>query len=308
MLFFSRSLGIDITPAGIACVLVSGKAAMPRLERVAYAPLPPGVLKVSLREANIADPGLFSDRLTSAHNLLLTSELRASVTIPDAVGRVMIIDIEGRFKSRSEALDIIRWKLKKNIPFDLADTHLDYQQLQVRENGDMSLMVALVSRGVIGQYEDLLCQAGMVPARIEFTLFSLCRAFEQRLALQEDQVLVYYRDSVLGVIGFAGGQPEYVRTKELSGVGALDGRVFMELNSSLLVYRERLPERQLTNVFCVAAPDLARDFSAMVTEATGIQPVLLEAKSVVRPSDAAPGDQETLFPFTAAIGAAIGGL
>jgi hypothetical protein len=43
----------------------------------------------------------------------------------------------------------------------------------------------------------------------------------------------------------------------------------------------------------------------MVAEATGVEAALLEVKSVLRPSDSAPADQESLFPFTTAIGAAL---
>src|SRR6185369_1118292 len=137
MLFSRTSLGVEINPSGVAFALLGGSSASPRLERVSYGPLAPGCLRVSLREANILDPQSFSDTLRSAHNLLLHNGTRLSVTLPDTVGRILMLDIEGRFKSRAEGLDIIRWKLKKNLPFDLADTHLDYQQLSVRENGDM---------------------------------------------------------------------------------------------------------------------------------------------------------------------------
>ena len=94
-----------------------------------------GTIHVSLREQNILDPKVFISQLKDAYNMLLYRGTRLSVTLPDTVGRVMLLDVEGRFKSRTEGLDIIRWKLKKSMPFDVADTHLDYQQLTVRENG-----------------------------------------------------------------------------------------------------------------------------------------------------------------------------
>jgi hypothetical protein len=36
-----------------------------------------------------------------------------------------------------------------------------------------------------------------------------------------------------------------------------------------------------------------------------LTPVMLEIKSIVTPGDSAPGDQKTLFHYTAAIGAAL---
>jgi type IV pilus assembly protein PilM len=305
MLFSRTSLGVEINSSGVAFALLGGSSAAPRLERISYAPLAPGSVRVSLREANILDPTSFVETLRSAHNLLLHSATRLSVTLPDAVGRIMMLDVEGRFKSRAEGLDIIRWKLKKNLPFDIADTHLDYQQLSVRENGDMALMVALVSRAVISQYEELLMQAGFTPARIDFNSFNLYHAFENRLAPQDDVTLITFYDSTLSIMIFAEGVLEFQRVKELSGSQGVDSRVYMEINSSLKVYHDRLPEWTAKHVSCIAHPDVAREFCSMVAEATGVEPSLLEIKSVLRPSDSAPADQESLFPFTTAIGAAL---
>jgi len=305
MLFSRTSLGVEINPTGVAFALLGGSAAEPRLERIACAALPQGCLRSSLRELNVLDPQSFCETVRNAYNLLLYRGTRLSVTLPDTVGRIVMLDVEGRFKSHAEGQDIIRWKLKKSLPFDLADTHIDYQQMSVRENGDMALMVALVSRAVISQYEELLMEAGLTPARIDFNSFNLYRAFESRLAPQENVALVSFYDSTLGIMIFANGILEFQRTKELSDSNGVDSRVYMELCSSLKVYHERFSDRTVEHVSCIAPPDVARDFCGMVAEATGTEPTLLEIKSAIRPSDSAPGDQVALFPFTTAIGAAL---
>jgi type IV pilus assembly protein PilM len=305
MLFGQKSLGVEINSSGVSFAKLGGTTSSPRLERVAYAPMPPGTVRISLREPNVLDPQIFIDTVRSAHNLLLSGGTRLSISLPDTVGRVMMLDVEGRFKSRAEGLDIIRWKLKKNIPFDVADTHLDYQQLQVRENGDMALMVALVSRAVIGQYEETLVSAGFTPARIDFNSFNLYRAFEVRLAHQDDVALISFYDGSLSIFIFSGGVLEFQRVKELSSSRGVDSRVYMEINSSLMVYRDRFPERTVEHVSCVASPQIAREFCDLVNEATGCVPTLLEIKSVLKSADAAPADQESLFSYTPAIGAAL---
>jgi hypothetical protein len=71
------------------------------------------------------------------------------------------------------------------------------------------------------------------------------------------------------------------------------------------VYHDRHPERAVNHVSCIAPPGVADEFCSMVAEATGVEPALLEIKSVVRSSDSVPADQESLFPFTTAIGAAL---
>ena len=304
-LFRKNSVGVEISPQGAAFALLGGNAASPCLERVAFRPFAPGVLRVSLREPNILDTQAFGDRLAEAHALLLHKGTRLSVTLPDTVGRVLLMDVEGRFKNRNEALDIIRWKLKKSMPFDVGDTHLDYQQLQMRDNNDMALLVTLVSRSVIGQYEDLLVTAGFAPARIDLNIFNLYRIFEKRLAPLEECTLISFYGSVLSIMVFNEGIPEFLRIKELGDTPVSDNRVYREISNSLLAYRERFPEHVPHKVFSVAAPDAAREFCDLVGEASESDALLLEAKTVVKPSENAPADQATLFPYTAAIGAAL---
>lgn len=305
MMFAKKSIGVEIKPSGVSFALLGGSASSPRLERVAYAPMIAGAMRVSLRELNIIDPQAFCDAVRSAHNLLLHNGTRFSISLPDAVGRVMMLDVEGRFKSRAEGMDIIRWKLKKNIPFDIADTHLDYQQLKIRENGDMALMVALVSKAVIGQYEELLVSAGFTPARIDFNSFNLYRAFESRLTLHDDVALISFYNGTLSILIFVDGVLEFQRVKDLSGSQGVDSRVYMEINSSLLAYRDRFPDREVQHVSYVISPDVAGEFCNLVAEATGCVPTILDVKTVVKPADTAPADQESLFPYTTAIGAAL---
>ncbi|MBT1071434.1 type IV pilus biogenesis protein PilM [Pelotalea chapellei] len=305
-MFFSKNiLGMEISPTSVTCALLGGKQALPRLERISSRPLNSGILRVSLRDPNIIEPNSFAEKVREAHALLLDQTNQVSVTLPDAVGRILMLDVEGRFKNKSEALDIIRWKLKKNMPFDVADTHLDYQILRMRENGDMSLLVALVSRPVIEQYEESFISAGLIPVGIDLNTFSLCRAFQKHLELFEDVILISFYGSTLGVVVIYEGSPEFIRVKDLSSASAIDSRVFMEINSSLLVWQERFPERTVQKVVCIAAPDVATNFCDMVAEAVNTEPVIMEIKSSIKPSDNVPADQVSLFPFSAAIGAAM---
>lgn len=305
MLFANNQIGVEINQHGVVCALIGGSASSPRVERISNAIFPPHAVQVSLREHNILEPDAFVTALKSAHNLLLCKSSRVAVSLPDGVCRIMLLDHEGRFKSRQEALDLIRWKLKKSIPLDNADTHLDYQQLAVRENGDLALMVAIASRSVMSQYEDLIAKAGLSLARIACNTFNICRLFNNRLSLHNDCILISFYGTTLSVVAFADGIPEFIRSKDLTGTAPTDRRVYMEINSSLLVYKERHPEQPVQSIFCVAPPDVAHNFLEMVVESTGSTPTLLETKGAVQPGNAAPGDQMQLFPCTAAIGAAL---
>lgn len=308
MLFKRNSIGIEISSQGVACVHAVGSTSSLRIEKVSYAPFPQGTLQQSMRDLNILDSSTFVNTLKSSFNSLLCKSVMANISLPDAVSRIVLIDMEERFKSREEAYDLIKWKLKKSMPLDIADTHLDFQQLAVRENGDLSLLVAMVSRAVINQYEEMILQSGITPAHIDCNTLSLCRLFANRLELQDDAVLVSLYGNTLSIVAFSQGVPVFVRNKELSATSASDSRIFMEINSSLMIYRERYPEREVVSIFTVSSHERSASLNEMVAEATSAVPVALEIKGMVTPGNAVPGDQVRLFPYTAAAGAALRGL
>lgn len=306
MFFTSNSLGLEINSKGAAFALISGKSSSPKLERISFRPFPPGLLRASLREPNITDSEVFVSVLREAHAQLLYQGTRLTVTLPDGAGRIMLLDVEGRFRSRAEALDIIRWKIKKSIPFDIADAHIDYQQLIIRETGEMSLLVALASRESIVRYEELIIAAGLVPARLEFNALSICRAFEKSLAVINNGLLAGFYDNSLVIIIFNEGVPEFIRLKELPGNSPVDRRVYTEINSSVLAYRERFPEREIKHAACFSPPGAASDFLDLVSDAAGCASSRLDTRAVITTSDSI--SEEQIFQYTAAIGAAFGGV
>jgi type IV pilus assembly protein PilM len=307
-MFSRKPIGVSLSSTGVAFAQLSGPASAPRLERVSRCSFPPDVLRVSLRDKNILNTALFTETVKEAHNILLCRDGKVFLTLPDTVGRVLLLDVEERFKSRSEALDILRWKLKKKIPIDSSEAHLDYQQLATRENGDTVVLVVLVARSVIEQYEEALNTVGIVPFGIELDCFSLYRVFENRLAALDDFALVSRFASSLGILFFSGGKPEFIRIRDCMGMDTLDATVHNEIKCSMLAYRDRFQEREVRNVFYVAPPNVAKDFSEIVRDALRCEPVLLETRSAIAAVENIPSDQESLFPFSTAIGAALRGL
>jgi type IV pilus assembly protein PilM len=304
MLFSRKALGMEICQDGVRMVLIGGKSHAPKLEAYYDASFPPETLKLSLREENIINPASFVSRIRESYLKLLVGTNRISVSLPDAIGRVVLLDLETRFKTRDEGADMVRWKLKKHFPIDINEMHLDYQVLREGDSGEISMLVSLVSRQVLNQYESLLAEAGLRPNRIDFTTFNMFRLFSSRFDIAENAALVVWHQGVISIMIFHNGVLDFYRSKELPA--ALNGpnRMFREIDSSLLVYREKQPAYSLTEAFCIAPQDEAETFRAIVAEATGVEPLMLDAGRVVSRKEGFGADAKTLQALTAAMGAA----
>lgn len=306
-MFFSRkALGMEICQDGAWMVLVGGKPHAPRVDAHHEVFFPPDTLKFSLREENVINPAVFVSKIREVYLKMLCGTNRISVSLPDTVGRVILLDLETRFKAREEGADIIRWKLKKNFPFDVNELHLDYQVLQERDSGEISTLVSLISRQVITQYEDLLAEAGLQPNRIDFTTFNICRFFSSHLEIAENAALMVWHSGIISILIFHNGVLDFYRSKILSA-GSVNGtnRIFCEVSNSFLVYREKQPGYSINKAFCIAPFDEAEAFRAVVAEATGLEPVFLDAGRIVSRNEGFGLDAMTLSTLTAAMGAAV---
>jgi type IV pilus assembly protein PilM len=308
MLFSRKAVGLEICQEEVRCVLIGGKRDFPRLEAFQSLPLPDEAVRFSSKELNILLPSHFVSTVKECHLRLLTKIKRVSVSLPDSIGRIMLLDLETRFRNKDEGKDLIRWKLKKSFSQDVGDIHLDYQILGEKETGEISTLVALISRPLVNQYEDLLQEAGLEPNRIDFSSFNRYRLFSERLDLSEYSAYVTYFGRTLAILIFNGGVLEFYRSKDIAGDVMDADRVFREINSSFLVYREKYPGHMVNQVFCNALADEIELFRAIVAEATGLEPVTLDVEKVVtRHNDLTIG-KKNLSQLTAAIGAATGNL
>ena len=301
MLMSGKGLGLELCAEGLSFAVAGGGKTV-RLEAGLSLPFAPGTLTLSRREQNVTDPKGFVAAVREAHLRLLTKERTVRVSLPDAVGRVVLLELEARFKSREEGLDVIRWKLKKSLPFDMSTVHLDYQTLEEKANGAVSLLVSLISRPVVTQYEDLLIEAGLEPKLLDFTSFNLYRLFSPRLDMIDNGAFVTFYRGAMTVLIFHAGVLSFYRAKE--GVGGAQN-LYREVNSSFLVYGDRYPGQPVGEVLCMAGNSDAEAFRSLVAEASGVEPVLLDLERMVTQAPALGLERAALHELAGSLGAAL---
>lgn len=128
-------------------------------------PLPPGLLLPSLTEPNVVDEGAF---ISVLRKLLEEAGWRGGsivVTLPDLSCRIGHQDFAEVKGSPSEMRQFLGWRMKDRLPFPLQEMRIDYQPLPSQKNGTR-LLYLLARHAVMSQYEALLAQVGIEPARI----------------------------------------------------------------------------------------------------------------------------------------------
>ncbi len=119
-------------------------------------PLQPGALAGSLTERNIQNLDAVRSVLTEMLNHIGFKGAEIVVVVPDDAARIAFLTAEKLSKDPQEQQTFIRWKLKKNVPFDIDAAQLAFRVLGPHPTGaGVDLLVALSPRSVIEEYETI---------------------------------------------------------------------------------------------------------------------------------------------------------
>lgn len=152
-------LACEITPDGVIAARASEK--QPRLEVFTARRLKGGALAPGLNGPNVVDAEALRTALSGALGAVAGKSRDVIVVLPDLAIRVVLLDFEALPAKSDEADPVIRFRLKKSLPFDVDQAALSYDV--VRANGNIRVVAAVSPRTIIEEYETAFRNAGYSP-------------------------------------------------------------------------------------------------------------------------------------------------
>src|ERR1700722_13726139 len=153
------------------------------VEGVAVEPLPPGAIGATAVETNILDATAVRAAVSKVFNRLQAKKHDAALLVPDAVIRVFVLHFDVFPRSAAEALPLLRWRLKKSVPFEAEETVISFMRQAPREEG-VDIVTGLARLRIVREYEQLLQEVGMSPGVVmSSTLAALPLLDDHRPAL-----------------------------------------------------------------------------------------------------------------------------
>lgn len=128
----------------------------------AVEPLPPGAIVPSAVETNITNPVAVRAAFGNACDRLRARDEDVALLLPDPVIRVFVQHFEQFPRSPQEALPMLRWKLKKSVPFEVEETLISYMRQSPREDG-VDVVTSLSRLRIVREYEGLAEGAKLFP-------------------------------------------------------------------------------------------------------------------------------------------------
>ncbi|MGA2428950.1 MAG: pilus assembly protein PilM [Candidatus Acidiferrum sp.] len=132
------------------------------LDDYAIEALPNGALMPSAVETNIVDSTAVRGAIAAVMSKLRAKDEDIALLVPDPVIRVFVQHFEQFPRSPQEAEPMLRWKLKKSVPFEADETVISYMRQAPREDG-VDVVTALARLRIVREYEALVEGVGLYP-------------------------------------------------------------------------------------------------------------------------------------------------
>ncbi len=131
------------------------------LEASAARELAPGSVIPDLVENNLRQRGAVRAGIEAVLEAVAGRSKDVVAIVPDAAVRVMLVEFDTLPSDRDEALAVVRFRLKKSLPFDVDKAKVSYHAQKV--NDEVKVVAAVAMASVIEDYERAFRDAGFDP-------------------------------------------------------------------------------------------------------------------------------------------------
>jgi type IV pilus assembly protein PilM len=159
-------LAVEVRAEGVVAARAEDAAGL--LVAVSRADLGEGGLTPGLKVGNVADRAGMTAAIRSALDRVGRGVDRArdvTLIVPDAAVRVLLLDFDALPSKALEALPVVRFRLKKLLPFEVEDAAVSYQVMSSAK-GLVTVLAVAIPREVLAEYEGLVTAAGYVPGAV----------------------------------------------------------------------------------------------------------------------------------------------
>jgi type IV pilus assembly protein PilM len=153
---------VELAPQGVLAAATPGVGKPPVY---AFAPLTSGALVPGIVEANLCAPEAVANAIRAALAHVAPRTRSVTLVLPDTVVRVFVLDFDSLPSKAAEAIPILRFRLRKVIPFDVEQAGLSYQVLTA-DKTQCKVLAAVLPGPILAEYEAAVRQAGYEPGAV----------------------------------------------------------------------------------------------------------------------------------------------
>jgi type IV pilus assembly protein PilM len=159
-------VAVEVAPEGVLAAARSAKKSdSAGGQPCAFAPLPPGALVPGIEEPNLRAPEAVAAAIRSALAELSPRKRHITLVLPDTLVRIFVLDFDSLPAKPAEAIPVVRFRLRKMVPFDVEHAGVSYQVLEQGET-ECKVLAAVMPGPILAEYEAAVRSAGYEPGAV----------------------------------------------------------------------------------------------------------------------------------------------
>jgi type IV pilus assembly protein PilM len=155
-------VAVELSPQGVLAAASPGPGKPPVY---AFEPLPEGAVVPGIGEHNLRAPELVANAIRAALGQVSPRTRAVTLVVPDTVVRVFVLDFDSLPGNAAEAIPILRFRLRKMVPFEVEHAGLSYQIL-VETKSECKVLAAVIPGPVLQEYEAVVRRSGFEPGAV----------------------------------------------------------------------------------------------------------------------------------------------
>jgi type IV pilus assembly protein PilM len=219
--FFAKDktiVGLDIGSSAVKAVELKPAGKGYKVTAFGAEPVPPDAIV----DGAIIDAGSVADaikRVFDGNKAFKSKDVCASLSGNAVIVKKITLPV----MTENELAESIYWEAEQYIPFDIQDVNLDYQILDPgtgpNSRGSMDVLLVAAKKEKIGDYTNVISQAGWTPVIVDVDAFALQNAFEVNYGLEAGRVVVLLNAgaSAININILQGDQSVFTRDISMGG-------------------------------------------------------------------------------------------
>jgi type IV pilus assembly protein PilM len=155
-------VAVELSPQGVLAAASPGPGQLPVY---AFEPLPDGAIVPGIGEQNLRAPEVVANAIRAALGQVSPRTRSVTLVLPDTVVRVFVLDFDALPAKAVEAIPILRFRLRKMVPFEVEHAGVSYQVL-VENKNECKVLAAVLPGPVLAEYEAAVREAGYEPGAV----------------------------------------------------------------------------------------------------------------------------------------------
>ena len=153
---------VELTLEGVLAAALPGRGQAPVY---AFAPLPPGAVKPGIGEPNLRAAEAVAQAIRTALDEVSPRSRFVTLVLPDTTARVFVLDFDSLPAKAAEALPVLRFRLRKMVPFDVEHAAVSYQVLSDSKS-ECRVLTVVIPGAILAEYEAAVRAAGYEPGAV----------------------------------------------------------------------------------------------------------------------------------------------